>query len=301
MNGMDTELPPTTEEPSVIDLLRLLWRIKIPVAAGVLCGIALSVIHLATAPRIFEAEVVVVSASQTDVSGGLAGLASQLGGLGSMLGISLPSNGSGQEHLAILRSRSFSESFIQSESLLPILYPDKPSQWLNWLRGDSSKQPTLSDMAVYFDTEIRFVEEDRRTGLVTVRLQMADRELVAPLANKFVALANETIRQRTMRDTELALKYLRQQAEESPEIGVKQVIHRVMESQMQMAALARTRVDFAFRVIDPATEPSPSGYVSPHTGKVLALGVFAGLAGGLLMGLGVLASRGRLKASRTRH
>jgi len=279
MNGTVPISPRVGDEPSVTDLLGLFWRVKIPAVLGMAFGIVIAAIYIAAVPRIYEAEVVIVPASQSDIGGSLAGLSGQLGGLGTMLGISIPANGSAQEHLAILRARSFSESFIKDENLLSVLYP----------RG---KEPALSDAVDHFDTAVRFIEEDRRTGLVTVRLQLADRERVAPLANKFVARGNETIRQRTMNDTELALKYLRQQAKDSPEVGVQEVIYRVMEDQMRMAALARTRVDFAFRVVDPAAEPSPKRFVSPQIGKAISLGGGAGLAGGLLIGLSLLA-RGR--------
>jgi hypothetical protein len=222
---METRLITPADEPSLTEVLGFFWRLRLSILAGILCGALVSLGYFLLAPRIYEAEVVIVPTKQSEVGGNLSGLVGQLGGIGSMLGISLPSNGSEQEWLATLRSRSFAGSFLDKEHRLPSLYPNKWDPRRKEWRVAPDDVPTLRDAVTRFDSKVRFVEEDRRTGLVRVRLQLADRESVAPLTNRFVAEANEVIRQRTMRDAENALKYLRDQAARAPEVEVQNAIY----------------------------------------------------------------------------
>jgi uncharacterized protein involved in exopolysaccharide biosynthesis len=226
------------------------------------------------------------------MGGQLNGLLGQLGGVGSILGLNLPMQGSSQEALATLRSRTFAAAFIEAEELIPALFPERWDSRAGDWRVEPSRVPTLDDALRRFDKKVRFVEEDRRTGLVSIRLRLQDRTRLAQLANRYVEMANESIRARTIIDAESALEFLRKEAASSREIEVQQSIFRVMESQLTIVALARTRPDFAFRVIDSATEPSPRRHVSPRVPQVLAVGLASGLLMGAILGL-LLTARSR--------
>jgi len=281
---MNIEPSTVATEPTLVDLVALVWRARWGALAGALLGLALAGAYLLRTPKLYEAEAVVSPATQADAAGQLGGLLGQLGGVGSMLGISLPSQGSAQEWIAALRSRSFARSFIDSESLLPLIFPERwDASKSAWRPG--REPPSEQEALRRFDEKIRFIEEDRRTGMVSVRLRLHDRARVADLVNRYVNLTNQTLRHQAIRDAEAAIVYLRTQAASSREVEVQQSIFRVLESQLTIAALARTRPDFAFRVVDPATEPDPRRHVAPKAAKVLALGSGAGLLAGLLAGL----------------
>ncbi len=281
MNDTTIEQP---RELSLADLLKVVWRLRISMLVGLICGVILAIGYLAWTSRVYEAEIIIAPASDSEMGGDVAGLLGQLGGVGSLLGVNLPGGGSSQVSLAVLRSRAFAATFIDKQSLLPEMYPDKWDSARNAWRSDLRIAPMPDEVIRRFEEKIRFIEEDRRTGLVSVRLQLSNRLRVAQLTSEFVAEANEVIRQRAIKDAESALKYLRKQAGETAEIEVQQAIYRVMESQLKVAALARTRADYAFRVVDPATEPSPRNYVSPRAGRVLASGIVLGLMTGMIGG-----------------
>ena len=250
---------------------------------GLICGVILAIGYLAWTSRVYEAEIIIAPASDSEMGGDVAGFLGQLGGVGSLLGVDLPGGGSSQVRVAVLRSRAFAATFIDKQSLLPEMYPDKWDSARNAWRSDLriARYRTRSSR---FEEKIRFIEEDWRDGFGRASIQLSNRLRVAQLTSEFVAEANEVIRQRAIKDAESALKYLRKQAGETAEIEVQQAIYRVMESQLKVAALARTRADYAFRVVDPATEPSPRNYVSPRAGRVLASGIVLGLMTGMISG-----------------
>jgi uncharacterized protein involved in exopolysaccharide biosynthesis len=291
---MHIEQSSQAAEPTLADLVALIWRARWGALAGALLGLGVGGAYLLRTPKVYEAEAVLSPASQTDAASQFGGLLGQLGGVGSLLGINLPSQGSSQESLAALRSRSFASSFIESESLLPLMFPERWDAAAGaWRAG---REPPSQDEALRrFDEKVRFIEEDRRTSMVSVRLRLQDRERVAGLVNRYVSLANEKLRQQAIRDAEAAIEYLRRQAGASPEVEVQKAMFKVMESQLTVAALARTRPDFAFRVVDPATEPDAKRHVAPKAAQVLALGLGSGLLLGVLAGLAwrVSARRGR--------
>ena len=270
-------------EPTLRDVVRVVWRARRGTLAGIVVGGALAAAYLNLTPKVYEAEIVVAPANQSD-TGQLGGILGQLGGVGALMGVNIPMQGDGQDALATMRSRALGQAFVESEQLAPIMFPERWDARRNdWKSG--RREPSMAEIVRHFDEKVRFVEEDRRTGMVSLRIRLASRAKVAPLANQYVALVNERLRDRAIRDAESALEYLRVQLAATGEVEIRQSIYRVMESQLTVAALARTRPEFAFRVLDPATEPDERDHVAPRAAKVLAVGVFGGGALGIFAGL----------------
>ncbi|MBT3196560.1 MAG: LPS O-antigen length regulator, partial [Gammaproteobacteria bacterium] len=115
------------DEISLIDLWRVLTKRKTSILLITLLTTLGAIIYALTAPAIYRAEVLMVSAQSEKGGGGMAALASQFGGLAGMAGISLGGAGGGTETaLAVLQSRSFAQQYIQERNLKPLLFPE---QW----------------------------------------------------------------------------------------------------------------------------------------------------------------------------
>jgi uncharacterized protein involved in exopolysaccharide biosynthesis len=127
-----------------------------------------------------------------------------------------------------------------------------------------------------FVEDVRSVTEDKRSGLVIVSIEWSDRELAAQWANDFVAMANRTIRDRVIHDSEKAIEYLNREVEKTNLVEVQQGINRLIESQIKNIAMASVHEDFAFRVIDPAVPPEPNKFVRPQRIMLIALGLTLG-------------------------
>ena len=102
----------------------------------------------------YRAEVVL---APVDKKGGMSGALSQLSGLASLAGVSV-GGGDNNESLAVLKSKDFAREFITDMKLMPVLLKD-------W-KGD--KKPDIRDALRIFTQTVRTVNDDRKTGLVTL-------------------------------------------------------------------------------------------------------------------------------------
>lgn len=244
---------------------------------GLLFGI---VVALVMRP-LYQADVVLLPVEETDSGPDINDLAGQLGGLALLAG--LPSGDTTRiEMLALLRSRAFTIRFIDEQGLLPVLFPEywdaKRSAWI----AGKNDQPTLLDGFEKFDEEVRSIDDDRITGLITLSIRWRDRALAATWANALIERLNEAARERAVRDSNQRLEYLNRELAKSNVLELQQAIYRLIETQVRTIMMASVRKEYAFRVIDPAMTPDEDQFVLPKRGLFIALGAFLGIALGLL-------------------
>ena len=272
-------VPPRDAE-STIDLgrifrvLRDAWRL---VASAVVIGCAFAAVIALQMRNVYRSEVLIAPVTQSG-AGGAAGLRNQLGGLAALAGIDLGgSGGRKEEFVATLSSAGFARDFIVAEDLMPVLFSE---QWDTnaraWREGQDA--PTIEDGVKLLMTDIRTVSEDRRTGLISVRVEWNDPETAARWANGLVAMANARLRDQAIRSSELSIEYLNKELEKTSVVGLKQAIYRLIESQVNSAMFANAQPEYAFMVIDPAVPADPRRKVAPRR-SLIALG------GGLLSGV----------------
>lgn len=227
---------------------------------------------------VYQADVVVSPVTE-DGNRGLAGLASQLGAAG-LAGLNLaPSDSRRAEAIAVLRSRVLVEQLITTENLLPVLFA---GEWDNdaneWI--DSDEAPTLQDAYTLFDSDIRSVDDDTATGMVTLSIEWMNPALAAAWASKLVSLADSRLRETAIDEARSSIEFLESELETTSVVALQQVMTRLIESQINNITLANSRREYAFRVIDPPIVADRDHYVWPDRGFLLR----AGLAVGLLVG-----------------
>jgi uncharacterized protein involved in exopolysaccharide biosynthesis len=245
----------------------------------VLVPAVLGVLLALITPRRYEAEVVVLPRSQ-DRSALLSSLG-QLGGLAALAGIGGAEGGQRAEAIQMIQSQLLARQFIEDNKLLPVLFAnDWDAQHQSW----HGRARTMNEAVRLFDRGIRSVVEDRRTGLITVRIIWRDRAQAAEWANELVRRANDQLRRRAVKRAQGAIAYLQREASNITAVEVQQTLYRLMEDQYKTLLLANVNEDYAFSIIDPAVTADPNQYVSPH--KVL--NAFAGLIFGGLLALGLV-------------
>jgi uncharacterized protein involved in exopolysaccharide biosynthesis len=200
-----------------------------------------------------------------------------LGGLASLAGVSLGGgDASVEENLAFLRSREFTVKFIRENDLTKLLFADIwNSEQQRW------KVPTVdvpSDAACFklFDQRIRFVSQDRKSSLVTVRIQWTNPSEAASWANRLVAVANSELRARAISRANSSIKHLQAELGKTSEIEIREAINRLIETQVRQRMLATVNSDYAFRVIDPAAVPDRTDRVSPNRVAITLVGGVVG-------------------------
>lgn len=231
---------------------------------------------------IYSATTILVPARTGQSSGGLGALG-DLGGLVSLAGISIGSRGSEtEEALAVLRSREFTERFMADENLLPKLFA---SRWNAAAGTWKSVPPTPAKAYRYFNTKIRSIEQDKKTGLVSLEIDWKDRTEAAAWANELVQRLNQEMRVRALAAADASLGYLDNELQTTTVVATREAIGHLIESQVKSRMVANVSKEFAFRVVDRAMPADADSPVRPQKLLMVAAGFFTGLMIGIVYAL----------------
>src|SRR6266699_3410019 len=151
----------------VLRVLRKRWpRWLLVVLLTTLVGLVAALVI----PRRYEAEVVGLprSSEHGSLLNSLTG--SDVGGLAALAGLG-GENNQRAEAVEMLQSHIVAREFVQDAKLLPVLFA---SDWDEQRKVWSGRTRTINDAVELFDRRIRDVIEDRRTGLVTLRITWKD-------------------------------------------------------------------------------------------------------------------------------
>jgi len=245
----------------------VIWKYKLLIGCMTLvCGL-LAVYLALTATTIYRAEVAVTEVTNTGGMGAAGQLASQLGGIASLVGVNLSSvGGSSREAQGLLKSRRLIEEFVKRHNGLPEL------------SRTSKVKPTLWRTVRKFKEDVVSIRDDKRTQLTIVAINWTDPAVAARWANEFVALANELMRARAMDEAKTSITYLERQIDLTTQVDLKRVFYNLVENETKTLVLANARVEYSFTVVDPAVAPEEK--FSPRR----ALMTLAGLALGGILG-----------------
>jgi len=233
-----------------------------------------------TSPRRYEADLVVLPRVQ-EHSGLLNSLSGQLGGLAALAGLGLGEGGQRAEAIQMLQSQYLARQFIVDNNLVPVLFA---AQWDAQRQAWRGRPRTVNEAVDRFDHGIRSVVEDRRTGLVRLRINWRDPVQAAAWANELVHRANDELRRRAIARAQGSIDYLKREARNADTVEIQQTLYRLMEEQYKTLLLANVSADYAFSIIDPAVAADPEQYVSPRLGLYVLAGLFFGLVlAGLLV------------------
>jgi hypothetical protein len=247
-------------------------------ASVLLCGSLFTAAAYLTTP-IYRATTVVVPAS-VGLSGGgnlLGGALGSLGDLASLAGVNIGGGATEtEEALAVLRSRQFTEAFIREGNLLPKLYSGKwDMRQQMWKAG--IVPPTLAQAYKYFDTAIRSISQDKKTGLITVIVDWRDRFEASQWANELLARLNAEMRARAIAKADASVSYLEAELGKTSVVGTRDAISRLMEAQIRQRMVANVTREYAFRIVDTAIAPDNKDVLKPKKAVMLASGLVLGL------------------------
>jgi uncharacterized protein involved in exopolysaccharide biosynthesis len=228
-------------------------------------------------PRTYQASALLAPVAPESTTLGLGAVLPDLRSLAGVLG-----QGAGSDHLnrgvATLRSRRFCELFLTREGVRERLTEDLARRWsIMRLLGRTPEPPTTEDLCLYFSKDVRQIGVDARTNFITISVRHRDRKLAAEWANALVESANKELQRQAIEEAARNVQFLREELQRTEAVEVRAAINRAMESKIQMKALAATRPEYAFAVIDPAAVPDADNYVSPQRLLMALAGAFLGL------------------------
>ena len=103
-----------------------------------------------------------------------------------------------------------------------------------------------------------------------------DREQAARWASRYVDLANSELLARSIAESDRRIEFLRTAAAAAETIELRQAVYKLMESEIKSRMVASSRVDYAFKVIDPALVPDERDRVRPKRALLAVLGAVLG-------------------------
>jgi uncharacterized protein involved in exopolysaccharide biosynthesis len=278
------------DEISLQEIFDVLWRERW-VIMSITFAVAVVVAAIALLQdNKYEATTTISPVSENSASGKLGGMASQFGGLAALAGLSVGGDSNRAESIAFLQSQSLTERYIAENDLLPILFADK---WdpvaKKWKVADDPQQPTLWKGNQMFK-KIRKVNDDKKTGMVTLTINWTDPALSAQWANGLVKMANDVLRSKAVHESDQHIEYLSAEATKTDVAPVRSAIYSILESEIKNNMLAKGPGDYALKVIDPALAPERK------TSPMRSLWVLVGAFGGFLFSLVVVFIRATWRA-----
>lgn len=230
---------------------------------------------------VYRAQVLLAPVATERPPGGLAGFASQLGGIAALAGMGVGFSDNTAKSIAILRSRDFTQRFIEANGVMPLLFADAwDADRSAWLVADPSEAPDDWQAYERFDKGVRGVTQDAETGLITLTIDWTDPVVARDWANALVRDVNSEIRTRTIEQSRRNVEFLQGQLAATNEVELKAAVFSLMESEMKNAMLATVRSEYAFEVLDPAVVPQKKFW--PNRGLLAALGLAAGMMLGVI-------------------
>jgi len=273
-------------EPESFDPIRVLymllarWRL---ITACVVVFFALALTVAITSTPVYRSETLLAFNDEKMSGLNLGGAASQLGGLASLAGINIGGSESEKDiAVALLTSRRFIEAFVEDHKLLPVLFE---ARWNPETKAWRKKPPTISDGVDMFRKRLLTVNEDRRTGLIRVAIEWRDREAAASWVNELVQRVNDLTRKWAMDDARMSQKYLDAALEKTGIVELRQSMNRLLEAELKKEMVASVRLQYSFRVIDPAMPSDPEDFVRPRRLLLVAFGLFSGGIFGVVLAL----------------
>ena len=173
---------------------------------------------------------------------------------------------------ARLRSRQFTYDFMLNHGVMQELYAEHwDSNTESWIDGF---EPSKADSIKWFGEQIRIIEHNPETDIITLRMRWTDPAIAKRWANDYIAAFNNYVRTETLAEVDRKRGYLYAELERSSVVDIQKSIYRLIEAQTAIAMLANGRDEYVLEVIDPATIPFDR--FSPAPRRLTVFGFVAG-------------------------
>jgi uncharacterized protein involved in exopolysaccharide biosynthesis len=282
-----------TDEPltlrQLIGVVRRRWLLVLCTTfAGTAVGVAAG--HFMT--PVYRSTVLLMPTQSNDRSGLLGSVLGGLGGSGgggasliSSLGFGTSNETATAEALALLQSRQFIEEFVENHHLMPVLYPKKWDARAGGWKASEKRPPTPWKAFKLFTGDVLDVSQDKKTNLVTVRVDWTDRIAAASWANDLVEMVNDKVRTRAITDADHTIDYLEQELKNAEAVEIRSALFNMIESQLKVKSVATVRKQYVFQVLDPAAPADSDVRLRPHPGLYTVIGLLIGFVLGATVAL----------------
>lgn len=283
------------DEIDLRELFSVIWQGKWLIAGITLVFAVVSVAIALMLPNIYKSEALLAPASEEQGAGGLAGLASQFGGLASMAGINLGGKGGTdktQLAIEVLKSRQFIGNFIEKHQILPELmavdkwhmadnslsfdpdiYEQGSKTWVRDVKPPFQPKPSLLEAHQEF-LEIFSVSKDKESGMVKISIEHQSPYITKQWIEWLIVDINQTMKERDVAEATRSTEFLNKQIELTNVADIRTILYKLIEEQAKTIMFAEVRDEYVFKTIDPAFVPEEKA--KPKRALICVLGIMLG-------------------------
>lgn len=290
------------DRSSLIEIIKLLWNSKITIISITSIFAILSVIYALLLPNIYRSGTVLQI--QSDDSNAISSLSSQYGGIAALAGVSIPSSGADRSNYAVetIKSKDFLRYILENHDikhkLIAVKSYDSELKKLNydpdvydgekrvWARKPMKNRELIPSHLEIHEVVIMkdlSIQKDKMTGFISIQFKHHSPIFAKEFINLLVNNLNELTRAKDLKESELALEYLKSQLVTAENNEILKSINQMILAQLKTQMLANVRNDYLVKEIEPAYVPESR--FSPSRSVICILGT---LIGGLFSFLIVL-------------
>lgn len=251
-------------------------------------------------PNLYRSSVLLYPTLEEN-STGMSAIAGKLSGLAALSGFGFnSSNQNTEKSIAILKSKQFILSFINQNDLKKKIFYEKwddvHGEWespgmlkkaLHEFKGvfggvgELSSEPSDLDAYRLFLNDHFEVYEDKKVGLITLRVTAYNSNDSAEWAEEIVKKINEYIRQRDKQEAEDSIKFLENEIRKTNVVSVKQSLFELVQVNLKTMMMANVRSEYAFEIIDKPMIPDRKYW--PNRTLICVFSIFLGAMVGVLI------------------
>lgn len=275
------------------ELFSVIWRGKLIMIIITTVFAVASVLYALSQPNIYKSEALLAPAEQKG-AGGLASLAGQFGGLASLAGVNLGGGESNKSQLAleVLKSRQFTNAFIQKHKILPdlmaakswnmgannVVYDDEiynaqNNNWLREVKAPFKPEPSMQEAYNVF-IKLLSANTNKETGMVTISIQHVSPYVAQQWVTWLVEDINQTMKEREVLEAKESTNFLQQQLEQTQIADIREVLYKLIEEQTKTIMFAEVREEYVFKTIDAAIVPEEK--FKPKRALIVVIGTVLG-------------------------
>lgn len=283
------------DEIDLRELFSVIWQGKWLIAGVTLVFAVVSVVIALMLPNIYKSEALLAPASEEQGAAGLAGLASQFGGLASMAGINLGGKGGTdkmQLAIEVLKSRQFIGDFIDKHQILPELmavdkwhmadnslsfdsdiYVQESNTWVRDINPPLQPKPSQQEAYKEF-LKIFNVNKDNEKGLVKISIEHHSPFVAKQWVDWLIEDINRTMKDRDVVEVTRSTEFLNKQIALTNVADIRTILYKLVEEQAKTIMFAEVRDEYVFKTIDPAFVPEEKA--KPKRALICVLGTMLG-------------------------
>lgn len=284
-------------EVDLLEFIKILWLGKITILIFFFIASFISIYYSLSLPNKYQSTILIAPADSSSIESSL----SRYSSLAGLAGVSLPSESNQSAvALAVLKSRKFTENFIDStDILIPLMaakewsvseqkllidediYSLSQKKWTRKAKFPNVSKPSIHEAYDMWSQQVFSINEDKKTGFATVTITHQSPLKTKEWASLLIHELNNNMRDIDVMEAERSIEYLTSETNKTNSEDLKKVLYSLIQSSTEKKMLAFARPEYLFKVIDPPFTPLKKS--SPRRSVICIIGAFIGTILGFLV------------------